>query len=468
VLKLLRKEPAQRYSRAEELLVDLHACQGELTAAVASRSEPNLRRVAVLYFEVLGSSPEDGFLAAGLTDDLIIDLTRLGGVSVASREDVRVYRDRAVPPRTLGRELGVDYVLLGSVRRAGNRIRVAAQLVRASDGQVLWADRFDRTLEDLFALQAEVSNRIVEALQVALRPGEREMLSRPPTKSSEAYTFYLKARELLDKGIGEENRRAEQMLLRAIALDPEFALAHAALGECYAVRALKWWAGPEAIEPALSCARRALELEPDLPDAHLARAIALRVREDPTALEALEKAITMAPDHAEALTWAAFVYMTLGKAEKAAPILERVLERHPRHYRAAVYLVGAYELLGHSDQVARSIRQAIEVCVDHLRHHPDDALARAFLGGLLVRSGRPESGISQAEQALAIAPEDGRIRYNVACVFARAGLADRAFEQLREGIRITPGYFASWTPRDPDFASLREHPEFIRLFSHAG
>src|SRR6266436_1888669 len=374
VIKLLSKDPAQRYARAEELLADLHACQPELNLAQPAQAKPTIPCVAVLYFEVLGSSPEDAFLAAGLTDDLIVDLTRLGGLHVASREDVRVYRDRAVPPRTLGRELNVDYILLGSVRRAGNRIRVAAQLVRASDGQVFWTDRLDRTLEDLFGLQTEVSHRIVEALQVALQPGEREMLERIPSKSTEAYTLYLKARELLDNGTSEANRRAEPMLRLAIELDPEFALGHAALGECYAVRSLKWWGGPEVIEPALACARRALELEPDLLDAHLARAIALRVREDPEALEALDQVIRLDPDHADALTWAAFVYMTLGKPERAAPILERVLERHPRHYRAAGYLVGAYEMLGRADERLRSLQRSMDACVEELRRNPDDAL----------------------------------------------------------------------------------------------
>lgn len=465
VLKLLRKDPAQRYARAEDLLADLHACQAEMNDAPPAQAKSLVPRVAVLYFEVLGSSPEDAFLAAGLTDDLIVDLTRLGGLHVASREDVRVYRDRAVPPRTLGRELNVDYILLGSVRRAGNRIRVAAQLVRASDGQVFWTDRLDRTLEDLFGLQTEVSHRIVEALQVALQPGEREMLERIPSKSTEAYTFYLKARDLLDNGTGDANRRAEQMLRLAVELDPEFALGHAALGECYAVRALKWWGGPEVIEPALAFARRALELEPDLLDAHLARAIALRVGEDPDALEALEQVIRLDPDHGEALTWAAFVYMTLGRPERAAPILEKVLERHPRHYRAAGYLVGAYEMLGRSDERLRSLQRSMDACVEELRRNPDDALARAFLAIVLVQTGQLDGGIAQAERALRIAPEDGRIRYNVACAFARAGLADRALDQLREGTRMTPGYFHSWAPRDPDFAILRGNPEFIRMFS---
>src|SRR6267378_3137881 len=426
VIKLLSKDPAQRYARAEELLADLHACQAEVTLAQPAQAKPTIPCVAVLYFEVLGSSPEDAFLAAGLTDDLIVDLTRLGG------------------------------------------LRVASQLVRASDGQALWADRFDRTLDDLFVLQAEVSARIVEALQVALRPGEREMLERAPSKSTEAYTFYLKGRELLDKGTGEDNRRAEQLLRRAVELDPEFALGHAALGECYAVRGLKWWGGPEVVEPALACAQRALDLEPNLLDAQLARAFALRVRGDPEALEALEKVIKLDPQHAEALTWAAFVYLTLGKPEQAAAILEPVLERHPRNYRAAAYLSAACELLGRSDEVERSVHQSIHSCVEHLQHHPDDALARVFLAIGLVHNGQVDAGVSQAERALTIAPDDGRIRYNVACAFARAGLTDRALDQLREGIRRTPGYFTSWAPQDPDFASLREHPEFIRLFTRAG
>src|SRR3989442_4138383 len=141
------------------------------------------------------------------------------------------------------------------------------------------------------------------------------------------------------------------------------------------------------MEPALACARGALELEPDLLDAHLARAIALRVREDPEALEALDQVIRLDPDHADALTWAAFVYMTLGKPERAAPILERVLERHPRHYRAAGYLAGAYDMLGRSDEQGRSLHRCIDACVEELRQNPDNALARAVLAIDLVQSG---------------------------------------------------------------------------------
>ena len=192
VLKLLRKDPAHRYSRAEDLIADLANCCA--LAEPAAPSPPATPRVAVLYFDVLSASPDDAFVAAGLAEDLIVDLTRLEGVTVASRADVQAFRDRAVPPRTLARELGVDYVVQGSVRRAGQRARISAQLVRASDGHTMWAERFDRTLEDLFEVQAEVSSCIVQALQVALKPGEREMLDKVPTRSREAYAHYLNAR----------------------------------------------------------------------------------------------------------------------------------------------------------------------------------------------------------------------------------------------------------------------------------
>ncbi|TMQ53533.1 MAG: hypothetical protein E6K72_08340 [Candidatus Eisenbacteria bacterium] len=202
VMKLLRKDAAHRYARAEELIADLtscEACRAEPGASSrALREAPRPPRLAVLPFEVMSADSDDAYLAAGLAEDLIVDLTRLGGLTVASRAEVAPYRDRAVPPRTLARELAADYVLLGSVRRAGNRARISTQLVRASDGHALWADRFDRTLEDLFDVQAEVSKRIVEALHLALKPGEREMLDRAPTRSAEAYRFYLRAREIME------------------------------------------------------------------------------------------------------------------------------------------------------------------------------------------------------------------------------------------------------------------------------
>ncbi len=467
VMKLLRKEPAHRYARAEELISDLASCEACRMPAAPAAAAAHTPRLVVLYFEVLSADADDAFLAAGLTEDLIVDLTRVEGLHVASRGEVVPYRDRAVPPRTLARELSADYVLLGSVRRAGQRARISAQLVRAQDGHAIWAERFDRTLEDLFDVQAEVSKRIVDALQVTLKPGEREMLDRAPTRSQEAYGFYLRAREMMEAG-PEHNRRAEELLKRAVELDPDFALGHAALGECYALRAMRWWAGVDVADTAMRFAKRALEIEPGLVEAELVIAMVHRLRGDSERLLAsLERAVKANPDHAQALEWTAWSYLSLGRSEQAVTILERLVERHPEQFTAWGFLANAYESLGRKEDCRRARLRGMESEIEFARLHPEDALVRVFLAISLVHDGQVEAGIAQAERGIAMSPNDGRIRYNAACAFARAGMADRAITEIKEGVKNAPSYIADWPKYDPDLASLHDHPEFIRLLGRA-
>ncbi len=470
VMKLLRKDPAHRYARAEDLLADLASCAACRAPEAPPMTEeaPPTPRLAVLPFEVMSAEPDDAFLATGLADDLVVDLTRLGGLQVTSRAETLGYRDRAVPPRTVARELGVDFVLLGSVRRAGNRARINVQLVRAADGHALWAERFDRTLDDLFDVQAEVSKRIVSALQVTLRPGEQEMLDRAPTRSQEAYGFYLKAREHLTARSRPALVSAEELLKRAIELDPRFALAHAALGECYARRALAWLAGRESADLALPHAQKALELEPDLLEGHLVLAMVHRIRGEPEPLlQAIERVVAMDPDHEEAREWAAWSYMTVGKPERAVEILERLVERRADAVAPAMWLNSCYEMLSRPQDAARANRALHERLLEALRRRPDDVYARSLFASLLVQQGQREAGLEQVERCITMAPNEGRIRYNAACAFARAGLPERALEQLREGIRNIPTYLSDWPRRDPDLVSLHDHPEFIRLFGKA-
>ncbi|HEY6867083.1 MAG TPA: tetratricopeptide repeat protein, partial [Candidatus Eisenbacteria bacterium] len=425
-------------------------------------------RLAVLYFEVLSPDPGDAFLAAGLTEDLIVDLTRVEELHVTSRAEVMSYRERVVPPRTLARELGVDYLLQGSVRRAGNRARISAQLIRASDGHVLWGERFDRTLEDLFDVQAEVSKRIVDALQVTLKPGEREMLDRAPTRDREAYALYLEARQLLDQRLRGPNLRAGELLARAIARDPAFALAHAALGECYASRGLSWWAGLEVADQALPHAKRALELEPNLLEGHLVMGMIHRLRgEAGPLLRSLERVIAMDPGHAQALEWIGWSYMAIGRPEQAVGLLERLCERHPERTTSASFLLNCYEMLDRAEDAARWRLVCRERFIEAVRRDPDNAYSRSLLAGVLIDVGERDAGIAQAERAAGAALDDARVHYNVACALAKAGLPDRAIAELREGIRNVPSYVADWPKRDPDLKSLHDHPEFIRLFGKA-
>jgi TolB-like protein/Tfp pilus assembly protein PilF len=467
VLKLLRKDPAHRYARAEDLLADLASCCA-LFAAPPERAPGAPPRVAVLYFDVMSAEPDDAFVAAGLAEDLIVDLARLEGVTVASRAEVLPFRDRAVPPRTLGRELGVDYVVHGSVRRAGQRARISAQLVRASDGHTLWAERYDRTLEDLFEVQAEVSRSIVDALQVALRPGEREMLDRVPTKNREAYAHYVKARTLLNEQTRDSNFMASERLQAALELDPEFALAHSALGEAYAQRALRWWGGLEMADLALGCAERALALQPGQLEAEFVRAMVFRLRgEHEKTLEAVDRVLAMDPNHVEALDFLGWSYLSMNRPAEAEKVLLKLVAIAPEYYFGYSWLGQAYDMLNRPADAERCFRLVREKVEERLTRHPEDVHARTILATALVHFGEVKAGISQAERAVLAAPDDGRIRYNAACTFARAGEIDRALAELKEGVRRVPTYIADWPRRDPDMANLWAHPEFIRMFGKA-
>jgi TolB-like protein/Tfp pilus assembly protein PilF len=463
VLKLLRKDPAHRYSRAEDLMADLSSCCAAFEQPTAA---PNATpRVAVLYFDVLSADEDDAFLAAGLVEDLIVDLARLEGVTVASRADVLPFRDRAVPPRTLARELGVDYVVHGTVRRAGQRARISAQLVRASDGHTLWADRFDRTLDDLFEVQAEVSRIIVRSLQVALRPGEREMLDRVPTRSREAYAHYLKARSLMLQTSKDANSRAGELLQDALALDPNFALAHASLGEVLARRVLNWWGGLELADQALACAERALALEPGQFEAELVRAMVFRIHGRPEELMAsLERVLKMDPNHVEALHFRGWSQLSLDRPAEAEQAWQKIIAIAPDDYRAHSFLAQTYDMLGRRDDMNRMYRATREKLEERLTRHPEDAYARSLLASVLIQNGEREAGIAQAARASAAVPDDGRVRYNVACAYSRAGEVERAIAELQEAVRRVPSYIADWPQHDPDMDNLRDHPVFIRMF----
>ncbi len=478
IMKLLRKDPAFRYARAEDVLVDLAslAGRGGAGAALEASSAPAARAgaartgdvpaVAVLPFEVLSPDPDDAYLASGLADDLLVDLTRLDGLRVAARTETIALHDRNLPPRTLARELGVGFLVAGSVRRAGARARINAQLVRASDGHTLWAERFDRTIEDLFDVQAEVSKRIVEALRGALRPSEREMLDRAPAANPAAYRLYLRARALLDDGTRQSNHAAVELLLEAVELDPRFALALAMLAWAYMDRVLHWWAGIEVADLAEPYIERSLALSPDLTEGLMARAMVLRVRgRHEELLEELARVTRRDPDHRLANEWVAWSYLALGRPREALDVLESFFSRHAhRHSDLGFLLVAAYKLVNDPDAHTRALVQHAEGLLERLQLHPDDALARAHLASTLIMQGKRREGIAQIERAVALAPDDGRIRYNVACGYALAGETERALAELKEGMSRLPSYLRDWPSRDPDLANLHGHPEFERLF----
>jgi adenylate cyclase len=370
-----------------------------------------------------------------------------------------------VPARTIARELGVDYLVRGSVRRAGARARISAQLVRCHDGHTVWAERFDRTLEDLFAVQAEVSNRIVDALQVKLRPAESALLDRAPARNQEAYSFYLRGRALDLEDRRETNQRAIECYKQAIQLDPDFALAHAALAQSYVHQITSWWAGIEVADLARPHVRRALEIDPELPEGHLAMALIYRLESDAQGvLTEIGRAQSLDPANRQLTAWVAKSLMALGRPEEAVVMLEQAGRIHPDDYSLLSALADCYDMLHRRDDLQRALVRIREILVKTLEREPDNVRARSLLGIALAQCGEPDAALVQIERTIAAAPDDARVRYNAACALAQMGRSDGALAELRHAAQMLPNYLSDWPRHDPDLASLHGHPEFIRMF----
>jgi len=463
VRKLLRKDPSHRYQRADEVLADLRAMNsGHASDATHVSRE---RRLAVLYFEVLSDDADDAYLATGLTEDLIVDLTRVTGLSVVPRSEVRAYRARPLPARTIARELDVDFVLTGSVRRAGRRARVTVELVRGIDGQLVWSERFDRTIVDLFDVQTEVSRKIVEALAVRLSPDDRALLEKRPTKNDEAYRLLLRARELLDQETQDGARRAIELLKSAIDLDPEFAQAHAVLAEAYAQSAGRWWAGGEASDLAILHARRALDLQPGLLEAHIALCRAHRNKGDNEAtLEHGRRALEISPDCPDTLEAVGWAFAAGGDPKAARPLFERLVVLRPDCSTAHTWLINTLKMLNDRAAESEARERFVEAALRVLRRDPADALTRSRLAASYADVGNKPVAMAQGKRAVELWPDDSQIRYNFACVLARLGEPDLAIEQLRLAVKGLENFSRSWHLRDPDLKSLHGHPDFRRLF----
>ncbi len=279
VLRAIRKDREERYQTVKDLLIDLKDLKREIETQshrVASTRSSGAsfftdavpeKSIAVLYFENMNSEKESDYFCAGMTEDIITDLSKIKELKIVSRTDVLPFRNKEVNTRQVGDALRVNYILEGSVRKAGNRIRITAQLISVRDGYHLWAERFDRMIEDIFDLQNEVSQKIVEALKVSLTESERELLTQKPTDDLRAYDFYMRGRELLYLKGRRNTESAIKMFEDAVATDPGFASAYAGLAEAYSSM-YEWYDGASTwLSKAIEMNQKALELEPTSLDA---------------------------------------------------------------------------------------------------------------------------------------------------------------------------------------------------------
>jgi adenylate cyclase len=423
---------------------------------------PNVTSIAVLPFLNLSSNPDTEFLSDGITEELINALTKVEGLQVVSRTTVFAYKGRREDVRTIGRELDVGSVLEGSVQLAGNKLRVTTQLVEVAKGFHLWSERYDRQLEDIFAIEDEIAKNVVQALRVILSEDNQRGLTKVPRANVEAYEYYLRGRQYFHQTRRKSLEFAQQMFARAIEADPDYALAYADLANAAALSHMYYPGDPANLEQADRASTKALALDPDLAEAHSARGFTLALLKQFEEAEAeFKTAIRLDPKLFEARYFYARACFQQGQLADAARLFEEAAAVRD-DYQAAFFAAQSHEALGDKQLAKSKYEEALVVAEKHMELNPDDPRSATMRAVSLCRLGRKEEGLHWAKQALAIDPEDGGVRYNVACLYALEGETDKAITALEEAIAVGFGNKA-WIEHDPDLDSVRDHPRFKKL-----
>jgi TolB-like protein/Flp pilus assembly protein TadD len=434
------------------------------TAAPAVRiSSPG---VAILPFIDMSPEKNQDYFCEGMAEEIINGLCAVSGLRVASRLGSFQLRDRAADTREVGRLLNVQTFLHGSVRKADERLRIAAQLINVADGFHLWSQTFDRKLEDVFAVQEEIARQVVAALRVKLLASDASRLERRGTKNPAAYEHYLRGRHLLNKEKETEMRAAVELFRDAIRLDESFADAHAGLADVLTqlLRQRQDVPGLTSTD-AVAASQRAVELAPDLPDAHVARGNALQlVREFAAAKQAFERAIALDPRHFHAHYWYAKYWAARGEHALAAKEYEAAAEIQPDDYRPIVLALQEYQAIKDREREHSALRRSWQALERHLAIDPDDSYANDHAAGVLMLLGRRDEANRLLDRALALRPDDYRTLYTAACTASLGGEYERALDFLDRAVATGRGH-REWILNDNDLAPLRDHPRFKQVLA---
>src|SRR5262249_55697438 len=349
----------------------------------AANSHARLRSdkpsVAILPFSNMSNDPEQEFFSDGITEDIITDLSNVSGLFVLGRNTVFTYKGRAVNLERIAKELGVAYLVEGSVRKAGQKVRVNAQSIEGSTGGHLWAARYDRDLTDIFAIQDEITHTIVDQLKVRLLPEKKKTIEQAPTENVDAYTYYLKGREFFHKGSKSYFVLAKQMFAKAIEIDPLYARAYAGMADCDSFLYLDY-SEDVSLDTILANCAKALALDSTLAEARASRGLALAVsRKYLEAEREFEQAILSNSNLFEAHYFYGRACFVQGNMKEAALHWERAAETKPDDYQAVALLTQVYHSLGRPKEENDAIRRSLDRAERELARNPENARP-AYLG----------------------------------------------------------------------------------------
>ena len=474
--RALEKNRAHRYQSAGDLKAELLRLQRDLDSGgrravdtgdsrgVRAFAEDRERSLVVLYFENLSGVKEDEYFRDGITEDIIAELSKIKGLKVFSRPTVLAYRDKPVTPSQIGQELGAAFVLAGSLRRAGNRLRISTQLVDTHTDFPLWIERYDREMQDVFEVQDEIARNIAEALRITLSPGEKQAIAARPTENLKAYDFFLRGRSYARRRTRQDIEFALQMYENAVGLDPNFALAYAGIANVCALYHFDYERTAEWTAKAVAASERASAIAHDLPEVRVAEAwVHHSEGRNAEAQAIVEKVVESKPDCEGAYYLLGRALFSSGNYQGLADIADAAIDASGEDYSVFVPVLNALVALGNDDQTDRVRQRAIQTFENQVSRVPEDARARSLLASYYSQIGRDEDAIREMQFAVTLRPTDPTLHYNCACTWCGLGRKTDALESLKKAWEF--GYRDSvWVRRDADLEILRGDPEFERLY----
>jgi serine/threonine protein kinase/Flp pilus assembly protein TadD len=470
----LEKECNYRYQSTTELKTAMLRLKRDLESggrraadsssartAAAGRDETS---IAVLYFENLSGVKEDEYFRDGITEDIISELSKIKTLKIFSRAAVLTFRDKDIAPKQASQQLGASHALTGSVRRAGNRLRINAQLVDSRTDFPLWSERFDREMEDVFEVQDEIAQKIAEALRITLTPQEKEALAARPTENLHAYDLFLRGRNYGRRFSRQDIEFAMQMFENAVAVDPQFGLAYAALASAcaqyyyYCDRSQRW------VDRAREATDRAIAIGESSAEALVAKAwVAYAEQRLDDTLSCVKDGLSRKPDVESGYYLLARTLFASGRYQELIDIADQALIHSGENYNTYVPIANALRALGKSEAAMAHVQRSVQVLEKQVSNVPEDARARVLLANDYAVLGRTDDAKREATMAMALRPGDGSTLYNVACVFGNLKMKEETLATLRKA--CDAGFRdPTWARQDPDLYFLHGDPEFERLY----
>jgi serine/threonine protein kinase/tetratricopeptide (TPR) repeat protein len=472
--KALEKDRNFRFQSTTELKTDLMRLKRDADSGGKHLGDSEVRRsaagatpeksIAVLYFENLSGVKEDEYLRDGVTEDIITELSKIKDLKIFSRATVLNYRDKNVTPGAIGQQINAAYVLTGSLRRSGARLRINAQLVDTHTDFPLWSERYDREMKDVFEVQDEIARKIADALRITLSPQEQQALAAKPTEDLHAYDLYLRGKSYARRLTRQDLDFALQMFESAVAIDPKFALAHAAIANACVFNYVNFEREQRWLDRAKASAERATAIKPDAPEVLVAQGWILYGdgKIDEACLRA-RAAIERKADCDGGYVLLGRALFSAGRYQEILEIADAAIRVSGTDYNTYVPIMNAMGALGKKEAHRNATVERVQVLEKHLVEVPEDARARTILAGDYAGLGRVEDANREAALSLALRPNDAMVAYNLACVYCALDQKEEALRAMRKAREA--GYRdGDWARKDSDLALIHGDPEFERLY----